>query len=212
MGGGSCYDTLNNCVVTGNFASSKGGGASHGTLNNCSLTGNSASSGGGLDNCTLNNCIVYFNNASSGANHVYGTFNYSCTTPLPVGGINNFSADPLMASSSHLSAGSPCIGAGSSNYVNGVDIDGEPWQNPPCVGADQYVAGNATGALTMTISTMYTNVVAGFAVDFIAQNQGAISASLWDFARRHRSSQPSLFEPCVEPAGDLYGPPDGLQR
>jgi len=86
-----------------------------------------------------------------------------------------------LASSSHMSLGSPCIGAGSSSYTSGVDIDGEPWRNPPCIGADQYVPGSVTGALTMTISTSYTNVAAGFAVDFVTQNQGSISASVLDF-------------------------------
>jgi hypothetical protein len=179
-GGGAFNSTLYNCTLTGNSASS-GGGASGGTLNNCTVTGNSASaSAGGVSGGVLNNCIVYYNTAPSGSNWSGGTFRYCCTTPLP-GGLDNTSADPQLASAYHISAGSPCRGAGSTNYAVGVDIDGEAWATPPSIGCDEYWAGNLTGPLSVSISATYTNVPPGFAVDFTALISGKTTATLWNF-------------------------------
>ncbi|MCL1921347.1 MAG: hypothetical protein FWG50_09775 [Kiritimatiellaeota bacterium] len=72
-GGGACYGTLLNCVLTNNAAGSSGygGGAYDCVLTNCVLTGNSAHHGGGayrgkLVNCTLADNIVTGN--GGGAN------------------------------------------------------------------------------------------------------------------------------------------------
>ncbi|MCL1922059.1 MAG: DUF5123 domain-containing protein [Kiritimatiellaeota bacterium] len=85
-GGGSCFGTLNNCVLAGNTTGSthgtRGGGAYYGVLNNCTLTGNTvsfpgstgmplATYGGGAYYSTLNNCILTRNTASAG----YGSAN-----------------------------------------------------------------------------------------------------------------------------------------
>ena len=88
---------------------------------------------------------------------------------------------PLLASATHLSAQSPCIGRGSPAYTSGVDIDGEAWLNPPCMGADQFVAGGATGELSVSIFAAYTNVATGFSVSFAAQVSGPLTTSVWDF-------------------------------
>jgi PKD repeat protein len=191
-GGGALLATLYNCTLTGNSAG-VGGGAASGWLYNCTLTGNSASVGGGVGAyfeygyfaCELYNCIVYFNQAPNGANYSvdsyeadYITFAYSCTKPLPPGP-GNIAADPQLASATHLSPNSPCIGAGSPAYAKGVDIDGEPWANPPAMGADQ--PGPATGPLTVSIEASLTNVATGYAVSFTAWNTGPILKSAWDF-------------------------------
>ena len=180
-GGGASGSTLKNCALINNSART-GGGASGGALTNCTLTGNSAASyGGGVDSATLNNCIASYNFAPIGPNYNGSTLNYSCTTPLPNGGAGNIGSDPQMASAFHLSAGSPCIGAGKATYATGTDIDGEAWANPPSMGCDEYYPATATGTLTVQIRAVYTNAVAGFGLDFFANIVGVASASAWDF-------------------------------
>jgi len=183
VGGGADYATLNNCILTGNSAF-YGGGAFAGTLRNCALTGNVAqNSGGGASGGTLNNCILFYNTARiSGDNYDNSySLSYCCTTPLPSGGAGNIDAEPQLASSSHLSVGSPCRGAGSAAYANGVDIDGEPWANTPSIGCDEYWSGSVTGALSVAPIASYTNVAVGFPVDLQALIGGRLSASRWDF-------------------------------
>jgi len=181
-GGGAHFSTLNNCALTGNSAAD-GGGAYSCTLNNCTLTGNKATYlGGGAYGGTLNNCIVYFNTALQGGNcDSSSILNYCCTTPRPTSGAGNISLDPQLASSSHLSATSPCRGAGNSHYATGADIDGEPWASPPAIGCDGYYAGARTGSLSVGISAAFTNVAVGFTVEFVALIQGQTTASTWDF-------------------------------
>ena len=189
--GGAGWSTLNNCSLTGNWASS-GGGAMSAVLNNCTLTRNAAESGGGVQGggdmggpCRLNNCIVYYNTASLyGAN--YSTdgqgvvLNYCCTTPDP-GGVGNITADPQLASASHLSGTSPCRGAGSADYASGTDIDGEAWVTLPSIGCDEYHAGAVTGPLSVGIVAAYTNVAVGFPVDLTALIEGRTTSSVWNF-------------------------------
>jgi hypothetical protein len=181
-GGGAFECTLINCALAGNSAAVYGGGAYGCALDNCTLTGNSSSIPSGFPGasaCTLNNCIVYFN---SGYNYDSScTLNYCCTKPLPTNGVGNISADPQLASASHLSAASPCRGAGSAAYANGADIDGESWLNPPSIGCDEYRAGAVTGPLNAAISATFTNVPVGFAVGFTAMIEGRTTASTWGF-------------------------------
>jgi hypothetical protein len=198
-GGGSSSATLNNCILSGNSATNYGGGSSGGTLDNCTLSGNWANWGGGsssgtLYNCTLsansanwgggsyrgtlNNCIVFFNVARSGPNYSGSTFRFSCTTPVP-GGTGNITNEPKLASASHLATGSPCIGAGSSAYAVGTDLDGDVWRSPPSMGCDELVAGSATGALSVSAWSSHTNVAVGFSVEFRALISGRTTASVW---------------------------------
>ncbi len=142
-GGGAYGGTLRNCFVGGNSAasgSSQGGGVASGTLYNCTLTRNSALNGGGVYACSVSNCIV-FANASLGAsatNYSGGTFSYSCSTPLPPGS-GNIAVDPqLLEDGMHLANNSPCRGAGANSVASGVDIDGQPWANPPSMGCDEW--------------------------------------------------------------------------
>jgi hypothetical protein len=186
-GGGAADSTLNNCALTSNTAQGDGGGGYSDswqpcTLNNCTLTGNSAGEGGGASSCTLNNCIVYFNSGTNGGNYdPSSTLNYCCTTPMPTNGVGNISADPQLASASHLSAESPCIRAGSARYASGTDIDGETWANPPSIGCDEYHAGAVTGPLTVSLMASLTNVAIGYPVGLTAFIEGRTDLSVWDF-------------------------------
>jgi parallel beta-helix repeat protein len=190
-GGGASGGTLINCKLSGNFTAYEGGGAYQGNLKNCALTTNE---GDGADNCilnnctltsngvgvsssTLNNCIVYFNGANYDSS---SSFNYCCTTPLP-SGTGNISADPQLTDSTHLSADSPCVGAGSGAFTSGVDIDGEPWASPPSIGCDEFHAGSVVGPLAVTVAANYTNAAAGFVLTFTAEIQGHATVNFWDF-------------------------------
>src|SRR5262249_13469895 len=138
---------LNGCALTGNL----GAGANFCMLTNCTLTGNAYA---GAYSSTLNNCIVYFN---QGQNYDSSdTLNYCCTTPQPMSGAGNISIDPQLASLFHLSAASPCRGAGSAAYTSGTDIDGEPWASPPSIGCDEYRGGAVTGPLAVGITASFT--------------------------------------------------------
>jgi len=170
-GGGAFDSTLNNCAVSGNT----GSGAGESTLNNCTVTGNS---GWGAESDTLNNCIVYFNSDNYDPS---STLNYCCTTPMPTNGVGNISADPQLASASHLSAESPCIGAGCATYASGTDIDGDAWANPPSIGCDEYHAGAVTGPLTVSLTATLTNVLIGNPVGLTVLIEGRTDLSVWDF-------------------------------
>jgi hypothetical protein len=181
-GGGANGSVLVNCALVRNSSSSIGGGAVGGTLVNTTLTGNSAGgSGGGAYESTLDSCIIYFNSAPSGSNYSGGTLNWCCTSPMPNTGTSNFVAEPQLADAVHLSAESPCRAAGHAGAASGADIDGEMWLNPPAVGCDQFYAGSATGALTVTIQANYTNVATGFSSNLRADIGGHAAMSRWDF-------------------------------
>jgi parallel beta-helix repeat protein len=181
FGGGAYSATVKNSAFAGNWANS-GGGAWGSSLSNCTLIANSAArAGGGASGCTLNNCIICSNTSQTASNYEGGVLNYCCTVPLPTGGLGNITKDPQLVSAWHLSAGSPCRGAGAGAYATGLDIDGELWTNPPSIGCDEYQVGAVTGPLAPTILAAYTNVAVGFRVDFIALTLGRTAGTVWDF-------------------------------
>ncbi len=154
-GGGTYSGTARNCAIIGNSAYVEGGGVYSGSLTNCTLTQNSTTSltynyGGGAESATLVNCVAYANHVAeppgTTSNYYQCTFSYSCAAPLPAGA-GNIGADPqLLADGIHLTAASPCIGAGSASAVSGTDFDGQPWANPPSIGCDEWNAVPFIGA------------------------------------------------------------------
>jgi len=182
QGGGGYYSTNNNCAIARNTAW-MGGATYYSTLRSCTVTGNTATnSAGGVYYGALTNCILYFNTAPTSNNYYFAKISYSCTTPLPtLLSVSNISADPQLSSFSHLSAASPCRGAGNATYVSGVDIDGEPWGNPPSMGCDESWSGSVTGSLSVAIDAAYTNFSVGFSANFRPVIGGRLTGSSWDF-------------------------------
>ncbi|OQX72237.1 MAG: hypothetical protein B6D61_14510, partial [Bacteroidetes bacterium 4484_249] len=201
-GGGVYRGTIYNCIIKENYAE-YGGGIYYGTANNCLIFKNSAHFGGGTcgmtnNNCTIieniaieygggvhgsicNNSIVYYNFAPTWQNESYSTLNYCCTTPEPSSGTGNISVEPKLVSLSHIATNSPCIGAGSADYISGVDIDGEKWKNPPSIGCDEVYANAISGSLYVTINTdkMFTYI--GNPLTFWANINGKLYRSHWSF-------------------------------
>src|SRR6478736_6267629 len=178
-GGGARASTLSGCALTGNSAA-YGGGAENSTLYHCTLTGNSATYGGGVYFGTLRNCILYYNSAARDPNYYGADLSFCCTLPL-ADGTGNFTTEPKLSSSYHLSASSPCRYAGSAAFVSGRDIDGQTWANPPAVGCDEIISGASNGALTLAINAASTNAAPGFELDFVANITGNVTASRWEF-------------------------------
>jgi PKD repeat protein len=181
--GGGAYDSvLSGCVVTGNSADLGGGVGGSSTLHHCTVTDNSAANmGGGVSWATLYNSISYGNKAPDSphyadANSVF----YSCTIPL-ASGPGNIDLDPRLVSDWRLPSNSPCRGAGSPDYVRGLDIDSEPWSAPPSMGADEPLAGPASGPLEVRIVTSRTHFTVGYAMRFFAWNTGPFTRLVWDF-------------------------------
>jgi len=153
FGGGGYGGTMTSCILTGNYATNRGGGfygGFTGTLTNCVLRRNGAGRGGGayfcslynctvvgnwgiigaggVDDATLNNSIVYFNSEND---YTSINANHSCTTPLPAGGVANFTNAPmfvdLVGGNLRLQSNSPCVNAGNNSYaLTGTDLDGRP--------------------------------------------------------------------------------------
>src|SRR5262249_8832516 len=53
--------------------------------------------------------------------------------------------------------------------------------NPPAIGCDEPHAGGATGALSVSIQTVFTNVAPGFSLDFTGVIAGHAAANMWAF-------------------------------
>jgi hypothetical protein len=236
-GGAWCASrgTVNNCTITGNSSDYGGGGAYGGTLRNCILLGNTSACGGaaysvnaynctviankgktsvgGVSLCNLFNCIVYYNTAPVYPNYASCSFYDSCSWPLPRGS-SNIDSDPLLASTTHISSNSPCIGRGYIRNCSGSDIDGEGWLNPPCMGADQYIPGGG-GEISVAMKVDYTNNIGtGYAVSFVALNNGPVSATVWDFGDgvvtsnrvyiSHAWDGPGLYQVRLTGYNDMY--------
>ena len=143
VGGGIYnYGGVTNCTVYQNSATgtySYGGGGiynDHGIVINCTVYQNSAkSNGGGIYNHfynTVTNCISWGNQADD----IYGSselVRFSCFRE-GTSGEGNIASDPMFINTLgdistwdfRLKPGSPCIDAGTSQYVPETDILGAP--------------------------------------------------------------------------------------
>ena len=179
-GGGLYWGELSNGYVTDNRASVYGGGARHGLLNNCTVIGNQSPDGGGTYRGTQQNCIVYYNISMVASNHSGGVQRYCCTAPLPPGS-GHITNEPGLLDATHLYAGSPCAGAGSAAFASGMDIDGEPWRDPPAIGCDEIGSGPVTGGLAVSFTAAPATAPVDYAFAFVAYVQGAVTRSTWNF-------------------------------
>lgn len=130
-GGGAWSATLYNCVLVSNTAWEVGGGAGQCGLYNCTVVANSAVEyGGGVWDCAAYNSIVYYNDASGNYYPFsYGSFDYSCTDPLPSRGVGNIASAPLFVDLARknlrLQPTSMCRDVASNSYTfGGFDLDG----------------------------------------------------------------------------------------
>ncbi len=153
-GGGVFRGILQNSLVKGNTASGPGAGAAYSTLANCTVFDNFGSSSiavgvYGQSTNRVYNSIVWGNyrpGFSTPLVEYSGVlFTNSCTRPLP-SGAGNISADPLLAPDGiHLQSNSPCLNAGNSNFITGLDLDGQPWNAAPSMGCDERLLQLAVG-------------------------------------------------------------------
>ncbi len=160
-GGGAFECSLFNCAITGNRSFASGGGVAYSTLVSCTVSANKADSGslgrivygGGALSSQLTNCIVFgnYDMASSAGNYSSSTLSYCCAVPLPPGPGNIADNPQLLADGVHISAASPCRGAGTNNVVSGTDIDGQAWVNPPSIGCDEWQPDPVVDAPTFQV-------------------------------------------------------------
>jgi len=126
----------------------------------------------------------------------------------PAAGSGNIATDPQLASVTHLAATSPCIGAGSPANARGADIDGEPWANPPAMGADQPRPG--TGELTVQVEAELMHVAT--ATRFPSWPGARVhSAERMGFWRWDGANQRACCPPCLDGSWRLFGALDRLQ-
>jgi hypothetical protein len=195
-GGGIANGTLNNSWVIGNYTAKYGGGAFGGALNNCTVIGNYSKisgSGYGLGAGTygsiVRNCIVFENYDGSPGTFLdncadptgsSGQYSYSCMSPVKPGA-GNTNASLIFLDSYHLSSLSPGVGDGSPAYASGVDLDGQPWNNPPSMGCSEVVSSNLVGPLSVSFSIFGTNLILGNSYSFFGHIIGRASGVAWSF-------------------------------
>ena len=193
--------SLQNCAIYSNSAIYGGGVAispfsANTILVNCTITGNQAQSGGGIFSEVpsedpwdisfpeMGNCIVYHNSSTNG--DIYGVVlkDFSCS-PLAANDVlesGNITNDPQLTDSYHISAASPCRWAGNFNYVSGVDIEGQPWRNPPSIGCDEfYYADGGIGPISSSFTASRNYCAIGDPVNFTAITGGEVNDWVWDY-------------------------------
>jgi hypothetical protein len=149
-GGGVYQGRVNNSFISANAGVTINTGASYRSiLNNCTIVNNSA--GGAFSPWGMTNCIAYSNSLAGNYSGVVSAA-YCCTTPA-LAGVGNFTTAPqLFVDGIHLTATSPCIGAGI-NLGAGTDIFGLAWSNPPSVGCAEWQPSPSVGTPQVRLAT-----------------------------------------------------------
>jgi hypothetical protein len=93
----------------------------------------------------------------------------------------NIANDPIFVDAAfHLSAASPCRGAGSALYATGSDLDGEAWNSPPSIGADEVFDTDFIGTLAVAIQSQ-TNLLVNHSLALTGQITGRAAELEWSF-------------------------------
>jgi len=153
---------ITNCTITGNTAVGGGGIyylSSSPTITNCTITGNMAKAGGGIycdsSSLSITNCILWDDLPDE--IDVYGGDPIVTYSDIQGGweGEGNIDADPMFVDPDngdyHLQADSPCIDAGTLTGAPPDDIEGNPRDEFPDMGAYEYqkvVTGSINGRVT----------------------------------------------------------------
>jgi hypothetical protein len=192
-GGGVAFGTVNNSFLGYNSAY-QGGGAYSSRLNNCTVRQNyfllSFGSAGGVASCVCRNCIIYdnydsvfqYNVSNYSTSFLTDNFTNCCVTPLPSRGVGNISNSPLFSGLNfHLLPNSPCRGAGNALFASGIDLDNEPFANPPAMGCDEVIDTNLNG--TISVSLLYPDIrtLVDHRVFFRGSVEGHVSELDWSF-------------------------------
>lgn len=157
-----------------------------GTAYNCTFVGNAAngtwswSGGGAMQGGAAINCIAWDNTSRGNGDNFYATaVRYSCSPDVLHGVDGNITNMPLLASASHITTESPCVGAGSTDRTFELDIDGEVWRASPSMGCDEVYAP-ATGTLFVSLSGS-EKICLGFSGTYDICIRGALTRSIIDF-------------------------------
>ena len=164
----SSSPTIQNNEISGNFASFEGGGIrcdvdSSPTITNNTITGNSAERDGGGIYCydsspTVLNTILW----NDSPDEIYLSSSSITITYSDIqggwGGEGNIDADPLFVDPEngdyHLQADSPCIDAGTPDGAPPDDLEGNPRDEAPDMGAYEFQGGR--GAVNGTVTDKVT--------------------------------------------------------
>ena len=177
--------TLNNCLVVDN-AAVRGGGVAYSIVNNCTIRFNYGV-GAGAYSCYLNNSIIednYYDPVGLSLWNVYQTAPghcfYCCSDPL-LSGAGNIDANPQFLDNFHIASTSPCRGTGSAAYASGLDIDSEPWANPPSIGCDEVIPAALVGPLSVSLFVQQTNLLVSHPDALIGTITGHAGYVHWSF-------------------------------
>ncbi|MCF7707729.1 MAG: PKD domain-containing protein [Verrucomicrobia bacterium] len=182
-GGGVHNSIVKNSGINGNIADSNGGGTFGCTNFNCTIINNTAHNrGGGVSKSSVYNCIVWDNSADNDYSNLDypTTAAYTCSTTRH-SGEGNIDNDPIILSSIRISPFSPCVAAGSTNYIFGNDIDGQSWNYPPSMGCDEVYEDQLSGPIQVNIVPEFNKIGLNTRCTFTADIQGMTSSIRWFF-------------------------------
>jgi hypothetical protein len=209
-GGGAMESKVLNSFLVGNSALT-GGGIWFGELRNCTVMENMAagSAGGAFRTLCLNSLLAYnyvqrgFPDAGDpSANGQQVTAMFSCVYPPTsshyVSGTSNLFVSPQLFSA-YLHQDSPCVGRGNSAYTTGVDVDGEPWANPPSIGWDEYNPVSADGPLTVDLWATFNPITEDRNTHINSLVTGRFARGEWLLDDNTSTNTPSIRRSWAEP-------------